>query len=479
MTRRLYSCLLLPAFFPSFAQAQSDVEPGTPSATTVASTITVVPVAHGASTPELQTAQIFLPPVAPTCSPGKATCPACGGESVTLDTGSTYKIYCDSLLRSNTSVIQLEYVTSAQCLLACDMTLECLGTTRAGNGSCALAVGSQYDVKNSTGDIAFVSIPHVPSNSLSNGTSSAAEPFATKFFSSASTTPKVLSTAFDYPIGLHPPKPLYTNFMWPNATHPSPNGSFPLNNTCFLANPTCPACNNKTLTDSHNVTYTVLCGYSLDAKLDYGFGEPLTALSCLSRCDQRNTTCYGASWSTEECALALGPILNKIGDPDHIAFLRLRVPQSSNTTLPISASPRPPIASGAPYLNISSYNGGPASAPPLPSLTGSTPSIDTSNSWVTQTIPLSSGVASAPVAYGIAPGPVVPVTETTEPSASASPEVPWVPQLPYGGPAEGQGYGGQHRGPPWASHGQGGRPFWAHWGWGSSWWGGKHRMEEE
>jgi hypothetical protein len=247
---------------------------------------------------------------------------------------------------------------------------------------------------------------------------------------------------------VHLPKPYYANFTLPNATYPV-NPSIPTNNTCSNANPTCPACDNQTVTDRHNVTYTVLCGYSLDATLDYAFGEPLPAPYCMSRCDERNTTCLGASWSTEECVLALGPYV-KVEDPDHMAFIRAAIPPAPYPALSTGSLPRPPISTGLSYLNMSRYDG---ISYPLPTLVGTgtdviTPSAVTATDppfpTLTSLDPYCSYVSGVPVACygsavaatGYAPAPTpdsesftttargVPITNLS-PTASPYPDDPY------------------------------------------------------
>ena len=367
MLRSLIISCAISACFPAGGQAQDTNQSGSRPITTVTvqSTITIVPIAF--TTP----ADEYLPaPPSPTCDVGKVTCPACDGEDIDLDGGSTYKVHCDTGLSSNTSVLQPSYITPNQCLLVCDGALDCVGTTLATNGSCVLTIGPDYRLGSYAGEIAFVQSEYVPSNSTGTSNSSASNPLASKFFSSA-TIPVVYPTSYPNVSNTptpHLPKPYYTNFTLPNATHPV-NSSLPTNDTCSVSNPTCPACNDQTLTSRHNVTYTVLCGYSLDAALDWAFGEPLPATYCMSRCDERNATCLGASWSTEECVLALGPYV-KVQDPDHMAFIRAAISPAPYPILSTGSSPKPPISTGLSYLNMSRYDG---SVFPLPTIIATDP----------------------------------------------------------------------------------------------------------
>lgn len=357
----IISCLLS-ACFTAVGRAQDTSQAGSRPITTVTlqSTITVVPIAF--TTPVVE----YLPaPPEPTCDLGRVTCPACDGEDIDIDGGSTYKIHCDAALSSSTSVLQPAYITPNQCLLVCDGALDCVGTTLATNGSCVLSIGPDYRLSSSTGDIAFVQSQYVPSDSTGASNSSASNPLPSKFFSSA-TIPIVYPTSYTNASNtpaLNLPKPYYTNFTLPNATHPV-NTTVPANNTCSISNPTCPACNNQTLTDRHNVTYTVLCGYSLDATLGYASGEPLPAAYCMSRCDERNVTCLGASWSTEECVLALGPYV-KVENPDHMAFIRAALPPAPYPAGSTTSLPRPPVSTGLSYLNMSRYDGGSVTTPTI------------------------------------------------------------------------------------------------------------------
>lgn len=355
MSRSLITSCLILACFSAGGRAQDPSQSGSRPITTVTvqSTITVVPVAYTTPTEE------YLPaPSSPTCDAGRVECPACNGEHVDIDGGYTYRIHCDAGLSSNTSILQPAYITPNQCLVVCDGASDCVGTTLAANGSCVLAIGRPYfRLGSSIGDIAFERVRYVPVNSTGASNSSASDPLASKFFSSA-TIPLVYPTSYPDASStptVHLPKPYYANFTLTNATYPV-NSSIPTNNTCSSANPTCPVCDNQIVTDRHNITYTVLCGYSLDATLDYAFGEPLPATYCMSRCDERNTTCLGASWSTEECVLALGPYV-KVEDPDHMAFIRAAIPPAPFPALSTGSLPRPPISTGLSYLNMSRYDG--------------------------------------------------------------------------------------------------------------------------
>lgn len=449
------SCLL--AFYLlTLAQAQSTSESITRLVTTIESTITVVPIAYTVSTDD------YLPAEpTPTCEVGRVTCPTCDGKDIDIDGGSSYKVHCDAALSSNTTAVQPEYITPNQCLLACDGADECVGTTLASNGSCALTTGSDYRLGSSDGDIAFVLIPYLPSWNSSNATTNTSGPPASKFFSSATipvTYPTAYPNASNTPI-LHLPKPYYTNSTLPNATHPV-NSSIPVNTTCSITNPTCPACNNQTLTDAHNVTYTVLCGYKLDARVDWAFGEPLPAAYCMARCDERNVTCLGASWSTEECVLALGSYI-KVEDPDHMAFIRVIPPVPLPSPISVGL-PRPPISTGLSYLNMSRYDGG--------SLTRSTIFATNPIAYPTVTV-TDPPIATPPETSSYHST----ETSTPTPEPSEGPPhgygpPPWVHG--YGGPDEGNGH---HR--PHGSWWQGGRPPWAHWGkpsWGP--WQGRKRQ---
>lgn len=406
MLRSLITSCLISACLQVGGRAQ---ESGSRPITTVTlqSTITVVPVAF--TTPSEE----YLPaPSSPTCNPSSVDCPACDGEHVDIDGGYTYRVHCDAGLSSNSSVLQPSYITPNQCLVVCDSASDCVGTTLAANGSCVLSLGRpDYRVSSSTGDIAFEQIRYFPVNSTAASNSSASNPLASKFFSSA-TIPLVYPTSYLAATNTPAlPRPYYANFTLPNATHPV-NSSVPTNNTCSSANPTCPACDGQTVTDRHNVTYTVLCGYSLDATLDYAFGEPLPAPYCMSRCDERNTTCLGASWSTEECVLALGPYV-KVEDPDHIAFIRAAIPPAPYPALSTGSLPRPPVSTGLSYLNMSRYDG---------------------SSFPQPTLILTNPIAQPPIT---ATDPPFPIPTSLDPYCSY---VSGVPVACYGSAVYGTGY---------------------------------------
>jgi hypothetical protein len=605
--------LCLSVFFPLLIQAQSVSDADDRPVTTIRSTITVVPVAYTETTyttetpaaeesaviiiapaPAEESAVIIIAPapyegndttIAPSgtgaaddnvgtitvtvtgssstsptptpavCNAGQVTCPACDGEIVSVEAMSFYTVECDASLSSDAVVDQPAYITPDQCLVTCESTPDCVGTTQSSNGTCSLVVGTTYKLESSTaGDVAFVRVPYISMGTSNSTNTSVSNPIESKFFSSASFTLKPYPTAYpnisagppiplpspinvtypnatayptaylsSYPTAsgapiLNLPKPIYTNFTLPNATYPTntslpigtgtsvpmstsvpSNTTLPTNGTCSISNPTCPACDNKTLVDNHNVTYTVFCGYSLDATLDFAFGEPIPAAYCMSRCDERNTTCFGASWSTEECVLALGDFVGMVRDPDHMAFVRAALPQEqeppySNSTSTPSA-PLPPLSTGLSWQNMSRYpdaSSAPAARPTL---------IATGGQTFTTSVLLPTGPAVQPVpssrypsstralpSYGsvVKPSSAPTAKTSAAPTSTSSPgeptDAPWTGGRPpwadggggYGGPG-GEGHHGPPSGGSWW---KGGRPPWAHWGgWGKPSWG--HDEEDE
>jgi len=470
-------------------------------------------------------------PTTAVCNAGRVTCPACDGEEVTVDTMSFYTVNCDASLSSDSLIEQPSYITPSQCLLVCESMPDCVGTTLSSDGTCLLVVGLTYKVESSLdSDIAFVRVPYLSLGGSNSTNSNASNPLASKFFSSASFTLKPYPTAFPivsaegppvplpspinvtypnatayyptyYPIvsgspvplpspinvtfpnatayssypttsgapTLNLPKPIYTNFTLPNATHSAnatypTNTPLPINGTCSISNPTCPACDNQTLVDNHNVTYTVFCGYSLDATLDFAFGEPTPAAYCMSRCDERNSTCFGASWSTEECVLALGDFVGMIVDPDHMAFVRAALPQvAPYANQSTTSSPLPPLSTGLSWQNMSRYddaNSAPAPTSTLIVATGQTFTASLLLPTGPAVQPVPTGYPSARPSYG-------PVVKPS--SAPESTDEPWTGDRPpwahgHGGYRNG---GGHRQGPPDSgSWWKGGRPPWAHWGGG-------------
>lgn len=563
----------LSIFFPLLVQAQSVSDADDRPVTTIRSTITVVPVAYTATSyttetsPAEESAFIIIAPapyedtsIAPSgtgavddnvgtvtvtayasstptpavCEIGQVTCPACDGEIVSVDTMSFYTVECDATLSSDTVVEQPAYITPDQCLVICESTPDCVGTTQSIDGTCSLVVGTTYKVESSTAsDIAFVRVPYVSMETSNSTNTNVSNPIESKSFSSASFTLKPYPTAYpnvsdippvpllspinvtypnatayptaylsSYPTAsgaptLNLPKPIYTNFTLPNATYPTNttlpmgtslpmstsvqvNTTLPTNGTCSILNPTCPACDNQTLVDNHNVTYTVFCGYSLDATLDFAFGEPTPAAYCMSRCDERNSTCFGASWSTEECVLALGDFVGMVVDPDHMAFVRAALPQEppySNTSTP--SGPLPPLSTGPSWQNMSRY-------PEASSAPATRPTLIATGLTFTTSVLLPTGPAVQPVPSSRYPSPtgalpsygsvVKPSSAPTSSEAAGEPtDAPWTGgRLPWahggGGYVGGQG---DHHGPPsagswWKNSG----PPWAHWGgWGKPAWG--------
>lgn len=547
----------LSAFFLVLAQAQSASDAEERLVTTIRSTITVVPIAYTATvytteTPPAEESAVIiiapapyegndtsvapsgtgtaddnvgtititessLTPLTPTavCEAGQVTCPACDGEVVSVDTMSYYTVECDATLSSDDAVIQPSYITPYQCLMLCESTTDCVGTTQSSDGTCSLVTGTTYKVESSIASaIAFVRVPYVSMGTFDSTNTSASDPLASKFFSSASFTlrpyptsyPNISAippvpmpspinvtypntTAYPTPSGapiMNIPTPIYTNFTLPNATAPANTSlpmstSLPTNGTCSISNPTCPACDNKTLVDNHNVTYTVFCGYSLDATLDYAFGEPIPASYCMSRCDEGNSTCFGTSWSTEECVLALGDFVGMAEDPDHMAFVRAAIPPppASNESTP--SSPLPPISTALSWQNMSRYpeaSSVPATRPTL---------IATGQTFTTSMLP-PTGPAVQPVptralpSYSsvVKPSSVRTSAEPTTESAGESTGAPWTggrPPWAHGGGGYGAGEEEHHGPPSFGSWWKGGRPPWANWGWRKPSWG--HDEDED
>ncbi|KAM0719258.1 hypothetical protein Q7P37_005163 [Cladosporium fusiforme] len=342
---------------------------------------------------------------------------------------------------------------------------------------------------------AFSILPYYPANVSSSINSSGSPPLVSVYSSgTAPTAPIAYATSYPSSAALHLPKPIYSNYTWPNVTHPSNSSYIPLNETCTLSNPTCPACNNKTVTDPHNVTYTIQCDFSLDATLDYAFAEPLTAEYCLSRCDQRNVTCLGASWSTEECVLALGPIVGKIKDPGHLAFLRLAVPQSPNASYPTNTLPRPPVSTGLSYLNMTRYDGGSLTRVPRPTSPAIEASLDTDSSSATQTetdsaIPTPSLISyDAVTVTGGTTGGIATAANPFATTDSSTSDLPSTPPFATGRPPwVGPGYHGPPRPPgppvpptsPETPQGERNWPWWLQWGWWKKAWGSHDRENKD
>ena len=476
----------------------------------------IAPSGTGAANDNVGTITVTAsPPTSPTpttavCNPGKVTCPACDGEEISVDTMSFYTVNCDASLSSDTLVEQPSYITPSQCLLVCGSTPDCVGTTLSSNETCSLVVGLTYRMESSVAsDIAFVRVPYLSMGGSNSSNSNASNPIASKFFSSAPFTLKPYPTTYanisagapvplpspmnvTYPNATaHPtasgapivnlPKPTYTNFTLPNATY-SANATYPtstpppINATCSISNPTCPACDNQTLVDNHNVTYNVFCGYSLDATLDYAFGEPIPAAYCMSRCDERNATCFGASWSTEECVLALGDFVGMVPDPDHMAFVRVAIPQAPYANETVSSLPLPPLSTGLSWQNMSRYPEASSAPAPRPTL------VATSQTFTTSLLPPTGPAvppvpSSYPSATGASPSYGSVVKPSSAPSSIGEPwtggHPPWVHK------SGGYGFGGGHRQGPLelGSWWKGGRPPWANWGWGKPTWG--HTQDDQ
>ncbi|KAK6441627.1 hypothetical protein LTR95_002138 [Oleoguttula sp. CCFEE 5521] len=152
---------------------------------------------------------------------------------------------------------------------------------------------------------------------------------------------------------------------YPNITHPTPYNPNSTNMTCSLSTFSCPACDSKTVTDLHNTQYSVLCNKRLLSTSRYALAEPLSAAYCLSQCDERNATCVGASWSSDDgCVLATGKINGTVSDPDSTAFIRLGLLPSYST----GTGSLTPVTTQPTWLNMSAHP--PMATAPLPYPTG-------------------------------------------------------------------------------------------------------------
>jgi hypothetical protein len=154
----------------------------------------------------------------------------------------------------------------------------------------------------------------------------------------------------------------------------------------------------------------------------------------MSRCDERNVTCLGASWSTEECVLALGPYV-KVADPDHMAFIRAAIPPAPYPALSTGSLPRPPISTGLSYLNMSRYDGSIFPQPALiltnpiaqPTITATDPpfptpsSLDPYCSYVSGVAVACEGSAIPGTGYAPAPTPESNLTATHAPEDTSTP----------------------------------------------------------
>nr|OQO18594.1 hypothetical protein B0A51_12082 [Rachicladosporium sp. CCFEE 5018] len=167
---------------------------------------------------------------------------------------------------------------------------------------------------------------------------------------------------------------------YPNVTHLTPYSPNATNTACSLSTFSCPACDGTTVTDLHNTQYSVLCNKRLLSISRYALAEPLSAAYCLSQCDERNATCAGASWSSDDgCVLATGKNNGTVSDPDSTAFIRLGpLPSYSTGTGSLA-----PITTQPTWLNMSANPTG--SFTSAPSLIATAPIHFTSTPAVTIT----------------------------------------------------------------------------------------------
>ena len=415
MTRLIPAALIgVVALLQHQALAQAAVSVSTTVALTVE---TVIPLAPG---PEVN-------PGGPihnaTCTADTLSCPGCNGQNITDSDGATYAAHCSSYISSSAISEQPTLVTPSECLLACDGFFGCTGAYITDEGNCTLAIGALFGTFDLDGHTAFISTGDIIETIGNTTTSSVSGVPTSTGLPSGAPAPyaNVTSTA-----PLLPPVPLATgtvplNITWPstnatayNATPPYPlpynvtsghgsgttawaiatapahppypnatiaaNATMPSNSTCSIKHLSCSACNNQTITDLFNTTYTVLCDTSLTSTSQYAFAEPLPAAYCMAQCDERNATCVGAYWTDEECTLALGTYKDTLANPGYIAFLRQAAAWPVITSLPM------PVPTTVPtWLNMSMYNTGPYGSAAATVVGTGINSLSTSDSW-TETV---------------------------------------------------------------------------------------------
>ncbi|OQO04750.1 hypothetical protein B0A48_09673 [Cryoendolithus antarcticus] len=150
---------------------------------------------------------------------------------------------------------------------------------------------------------------------------------------------------------------------YPNITHPTPYNLNSTNTTCSLSTFSCPACDGKVVTDLHNTQYSVLCNKRLLSTSRYALAEPLSVAYCLSQCDERNATCVGASWPSDDgCVLATGKINGTVSDPDSTAFIRFGLLPSYST----GTDRFTPVTTQPTWLDMSASPTGAFTSAPLP-----------------------------------------------------------------------------------------------------------------
>lgn len=426
MTRILPAALIgLITLFQQQASAQMEVSVSTTLALTVE---TVIPLAPG---PEVNPGG---PIQNATCTADTLSCPACNGQNITDSNGSTYAAHCSSYISSSAISQQPTLLTPSECLLACDGFFGCTGAYITDDGNCTLAIGALFGMLDLDGYTAFVSmgdiietignttISSVSESPSSTGLpSSAPAPYA-NISSSPPLLPRVPLATGTVPLNITwpstngtaynatPPYPVPGNVTtaygtattpWAIATAPAhppysnntvtANATMSSNSTCSLKHLSCPACNNQTITDLYNTTYTVLCDTSLTSTSQYAFAEPLPASYCMAECDERNATCVGAYWTDEECTLALGTYKDTLANPGYIAFLRQAAAWPVITSLPVPTQTTAPT-----WLNMSMYNAGPNGSAGATAVGTGISSLSASNSWTETVTSAYAGFPPAP-----------------------------------------------------------------------------------
>ncbi|OQO03584.1 hypothetical protein B0A48_10249 [Cryoendolithus antarcticus] len=368
-----------------------------------------------------------------TCTIDNISCPACDGQNITKGGNSNYQVVCGTYLTATHITLQSGDHTPFDCIAACDSTLACTGAHITDGGACSLAMGKIFGKIKLRGYTAFIAIADVPPAAA---TSSVAEPSspgvvvtvaasAGTVVSAGPPTPPApyANNTYSTPFTTHPsPGPGATGIVSSDppqydssnlsssypSTGPIATGVRPIKrherDSTYGLESEQPAPNTMelqlhaayTFVPQHHPSYSlqpklhqhdlltqhlqlpslrrILCNKRLLSNSRYALAEPLSAAYCLSQCDERNATCVGASWSSDDgCVLATGKINGTVSDPDSTAFIRLGLLPSYST----GTDSLTPVTTQPTWLNMSAYPTGaftsahpPIATAPIPYPTG-------------------------------------------------------------------------------------------------------------
>ncbi|KAH9828297.1 hypothetical protein Tdes44962_MAKER02462 [Teratosphaeria destructans] len=276
------------------------------SAATISSTVTLSTLSIAKPSPK--TSPAAVPTGAQVCNSSNILCPACDGETVTDDDGTSYQVYCNYKLISG-SVYDVQAFTSVSgCLLRCDDYTGCLGATFWTGGNCQL-VKSSPSATQEAGFTAFLPVGGAsrtasPSSVLTSS-SELGSKSVTSSISKASTT-SVASRSGATFISDGPQSSTSHATTTGTTRTSSASASAPTNATSLSAS--CPASDGLNVTDVVTQNYTVSCDFEPVCETTVtGTKASYTQETCLESCDH-DAVCLAATWQDGSCVLCEGSI---------------------------------------------------------------------------------------------------------------------------------------------------------------------------